>query len=150
MKLIFKKTFGVLTPIDEIGERFMARIRDGDMVTVEARRPRNIKRHNCWWAMCAFIAQHTSQLPTAEHASKYLLIRTGRCTWVRGKGGDVPIADSISFANMDNDAFEEMYSDALDLICVMLPHIKRDDVARVLAEFAGVGSLMSDHASAAE
>lgn len=142
MKLLFRKTFGVLMPVDEAGEKFMARIKNGDMVDVEIKRPRNIKLHNKWWAMCAYMAEHSSIFPNKDYASDWLLIKLGYCIWIPHMKGQMPIADSISFAAMDQTEFEQMYDKALDLVCAMLPHIERRDVAQVLAEFAGVGALM--------
>lgn len=142
MKLLFRKTFGVLMPVDEAGEKFMARIANGDVVDLEIKRPRNQKLHKKWWSMCAYMAENSGILPTKDHASDWLLIQLGYCTYICHMKGNVPIANSISFAAMDQTEFEQMYDKAMDLVCAMLPHIERRDVAQVLAEFAGVGALM--------
>ena len=133
---------GGLFPIDEAGERFVSRLAVGEIVPVDTKKPRNIRLHNKWWGMCSFMAEHSEHFPTSEHASKWMLVQLGYCTWIMHAKGDMPIADSISFANMDDETFSQMFDKACDLLCEIIPHVNDQNVRQVLAEFAGVGAMM--------
>ena len=147
MKRHFKKVPGGLIPAFDEDERWLAKKKTGALLELDIKEPRNQNLHRKWWALVNFLAEHSERFPTAEHASKYLLIQLGYCVWVenfRQRGlNQVPIADSISFANMDDDTFSAMYSKACDLLCEIIPHVTDQNVAQVLGDFAGVGALMA-------
>lgn len=141
MKLLMKQMYGGLFPIDETGERFIARLGRGEIVPVVSRKPRNLAMHYKFWALCAFIAQYSEAFPTARHAEQWLLIKTGYCTVVEGK----EIADSISFANMDQAEFDLMFNSVMDLVCQLIEFVDDQNVVQVLAEFAGVSGLLESN-----
>lgn len=144
MKRHFIKRPGGLVPAFDEDEQWLTRKKTGALLELDIREPRNGKLHRKWWSLCNYLAEHSERLPTAEHASKYLIIQLGYCVWISRprKGMSIPIADSISFAKMDDDTFSKLYSDACDLLCELIPHVTDKSVAQVLAEYAGVGWLM--------
>ena len=74
------------------------------------------------------------------------IIQLGYCVWIKDRRGQsTPVADSIAFANMDDDTFTGMYDRACDLLCEIIPHVTDANVAQVLAEFAGIGALMEQN-----
>ena len=149
MKRHFKRVIGGLVPAFPEDEQWLSRKKTGALLELDIREPRNGMLHRKWWALANYLAEHSSSFPTAEYASKYMLIRLGYCTWISGRGTplgvpracDVPIADSISFANMDDDTFSEMYGKACDLLCEIIPHVTDANVAQVLEGFAGIEGL---------
>ena len=148
MKRHFIKVPGGMRPAHDEDERWLSKKKTGAFLELEIREPRNGKLHRKWFALANYLAEHSDMLPTAEHASKWILIQIGFCTWVRTKralGGPalVPIADSISFASMDDDTFNGMYDKACDLLCEIIPICTDENVRQVLAEFAGVGAMMN-------
>ena len=145
MKRHFKKVVGGLVPAFQEDEIWLSKKKFGAFLELDIKEPRNGKLHRKWWALANFLAEHSDRFPTAEHASKYMLIKLGYCTLIAGRSDVplIPIADSISFASMDDDTFSEMYSKACDLLCEIIPHVTDKNVAQVLAEFAGVGVLMT-------
>ena len=158
MKRHFTKVRGGLVPAFDEDERWLSKKKTGALLELDIKKPRNGKLHRKWWALANYLAEHSDRFPTAEHASKWMLIQMGYCTRVWGgrvlASGlgelEIPIADSISFASMDDDTFSEMYSKACDLLCEIIPHVNDANVAQVLAEFAGVGALMSSQTQATE
>ena len=152
MKRHFKKVVGGLVPAFQEDEIWLSKKKPGALLELGIKEPRNGMLHRKWWALANYLAEHSDRFPTAEHASKYTLIELGYCTWVERKtrGLWYPIADSISFASMDDDTFSEMYGKACDLLCEIIPHVNDANVAQVLAEFAGVGALMSSQTQATE
>ena len=156
MKRHFKRVIGGLVPAFPEDEQWLSRKKVGALLELDIKEPRNGKLHRKWWALANYLAEHSGRFPTAEHASKWLLIRLGYCSVIRTNGWAsvhlerIPIADSISFASMDDDTFSEMYSKACDLLCEIIPHVNDANVAQVLAEFAGVGALMNFTSTATE
>ena len=146
MKRHFKKIPGALIPAFEEDEMWLARKKTGSLMELDIREPRNGKLHRKWWSLCNYLAEHSERFPTAEHASKWMLIQLGHYTKIRTSRGIERIADSISFANMDNDTFNGMYNMAMDLLCAIIPHVTDRNVAEVLAEYAGVGAMMGETA----
>lgn len=155
MKRHFKKIPGALVPAFEEDEMWLARKKTGALMELNIREPRNGKLHRKWWSLCNYLAEHSERFPTAEHASKWMLIELGYCTIIRAKRRyyglqehvavtETPIANSISFASMDDDTFSEMYGKACDLLCEIIPHVTDRNVAQVLAEYAGIGALMGE------
>lgn len=150
MKRHFIKVPGGLRPAFEEDEQWLAKKKTGALLEVDIREPRNGNLHKKWWSLCNYLSEHSDRFPTAEHASKYLLIQLGYCVWLPARRSsrasntipEIPIADSISFANMDDDTFSEMYGKACDLLCEIIPHVTDENVKRVLAEYAGIGSFM--------
>lgn len=139
----FIKHPGSLVPADADAEQWLTRKKVGALIEVEAVEPRNAKLLRKWWSLCSFLAEHGSQFPTAEHASKWILIQTGFCTEIRTRRGVERIADSISFANMTDDEFNVVYGKACDLLCEILPNVTDKTVRQVLAEYANVGWMES-------
>lgn len=141
-RLVFRKGAAMLRPIDAAGEKFMRRIEDGDLVTLEARVPRNIRLHNKYWALCAFLAHHSSKLRSAEEASDYLKIGAGHARRIETLIGPVYLPQSISFAKMDQQAFDAFW----DRVCAfvlqeLFPHLAQSDLEAELAEFVGAGAI---------
>lgn len=153
MKRHFKKVPGGLVPAFDEDEQWLSRKKTGALLELDIREPRNGALHRKWWALANYLAEHSDRFPTAEHASKYMLVRLDYCTWIEYRKrfldtagyvkARMPIADSISFASMDDDTFSEMYGKACDLLCEIIPHVTDENVKQVLAEFAGVGALMA-------
>ena len=142
MKRHFTKRPGCLAPMYDEDERWLSRIKSGDILEVDVKRPRNQGLHKKWWSLVNFLAEHSERLPTAEHASKYVLIRLGYCTWIEGIATqpNTPIADSISFASMDDDKFNAMYDKACDLLCEIVAHVTDENVRDVLLNYAGAAT----------
>jgi hypothetical protein len=143
MKRHFIKVPGGLRPAHDADERWLAKKKTGAFLELEIREPRNGALHRKWWALCNYLAEHHSGFPDSEKASKWMLKQLGYCTEIRTSRGVERIADSISWASMDDDTFSAMYSRACDLLCEIIPMCTDENVAQVLAEFAGVGSIFT-------
>src|ERR1043166_2381612 len=79
----------------------------GKVVHVEMKQPRNGKHHRLYWTLCTRIANAIGAEP--ETVSDVLKIRTGHCTTVMTKRGDLHLPKSISFAAMDQTAFNTFF-----------------------------------------
>lgn len=135
-QLIMRKTLGGLRPVDQVGLEILDRIPPGGEVRVEITRPRNLLHHRKWFALLQAIYPHQVLYPTMDS-----FIAAVKCALGYGEtvklpdGRTVIVPGSISFAKMDQAAFEQFYDRALDLITTrILPSIGRDDVSREVSE----------------
>jgi hypothetical protein len=93
----------------------LAKVPFGKSVRVEVRSPRNPAHHRLYWTLCQRIASAIGA--DAENVSDLLKIETGHCAIVRSKKyGDVRLPRSISFASMDQNAFNEFFEKCLVVI----------------------------------
>ena len=102
MKRHFIKCPGGLRPAYDEDERWLSRKKTGALLELDIKEPRNAKLHRKWWSLANYLAEHSERFPTAEHASKYLLIQLGYCTTIFVNSNltahnysNIPIADSI-------------------------------------------------------
>ncbi len=135
MKLIFRKVADMAAPTDERGLKAWRKLKEGDLFWVETSRQRNLQHHRKFWAMCNFLAEHSS-IENAEHIAGLLKLRTGHCDVVETAQGTERIPRSISFASMDQRAFEEFYEACLRVIVTdIMPGVRREDLKRELEAF---------------
>lgn len=129
---------GHLAPNDEHAFNYLKKIRAGDVVTCEIRRPRNIKFFRKWWALAhiAYDWWEPVELETKwenikpqkdfDRFRKDLTILAGHFDCFYRIDGSYKIeAKSLSFASMSEDEFEALYSKTIDVI---LEHIASKDM----------------------
>lgn len=93
----------------------MAKIPFGARIHVEAKRPRKSGHHRLYWGLCARIA--TAIDVKQENVSDILKIETGHCDVIRSKKyGEIRLPRSISFAQMDQTAFDEFFERCVRVI----------------------------------
>lgn len=133
-----------LVPRDEAGQDVLRKVPIGDTVSVDVTRPRNLRHHQKYWVLCEAIAKALPEghrFQTAEHVSAYLKAATGHADVLPMKdiacphcggittGNAVYIPGSISFAAMDQTAFNDFYDRCLQIIAKdILPGITADEL----------------------
>jgi len=138
------KKFKALYPVDDTGEEVVSRLGQGEIVTVEIKRPRNGRMHRLFWALASLTWEQIdhAEYPTAEDLVTHLKIVTGhydRCEIVfEGKHYPVLTPKSISFAAMDQTAFDAFF----DRCCIwilanVLPGVTREDLRDELERMTG-------------
>ena len=142
MKFFAVKKLNGLQPVDETGEAVMRKIKMGDVVTVEVRRPRNIALHRKLFAMLQIILQNQEHYRSIDELLEICKLRTGHVRVIQTRHGEVRLPMSISFGAMDNAEFADFYDRAcLWVITEVIPGLERHDldeaVAEQLREFAG-------------
>ena len=137
--LFFRRELGALRPADDNANRLLSKLKLGALVMVEIRRPRNAKHHRKWWVLVQLIADNLEGHYPAERISDLIKVRIGHVTRIRTMSGVTELPKSISFASMDQTAFEDFYDRAIAYICSdLLPGLDRDDLTReVLALLDG-------------
>lgn len=138
------KSLNSLRPADELGEAALRKIGHGEVVSIEVKRPRNIKHHRMFWALMGLVHDNIDQerYPTVEDLVAAIKIAAGLRTRIELPNGDIGfIPGSIAFHKMDQDEFSKFYDRVCDLIAKhFLPGVNTDDLRREVEIMIGVAA----------
>jgi hypothetical protein len=139
--LFFRRDLASLRAACPAAEEAMRKVGMGQIVEVEIKRPRNLLHHRKWWALLQIVADNMTGV-TAEQLNQVIKIRTGHVDVIKTKKGIIELPKSISFAAMDQTAFEAFFDKAVAFICSeIIPNLGRDEllaeVESILAGRAG-------------
>ena len=150
---LMKLPSGALAPADQAAAEAIERIRSGSIVSAKITQPLNVRFHRKFFAMVAYLydiwhetvepISHKGQevKPSRDRFRRDLIILSGRFDATYNVLGELRLeAKSISFASMDEIAFEELYSSVIDVALSkvlngrgMTPEKVRAAVDRILA-----------------
>jgi hypothetical protein len=122
VKIYLKRTFSGLIPDDEQSAEYVQKIKLGNVVSCEVKRPRNHAFHRKFFAMLSLTHNNQDQFPDTKLGREQMLswvkIHTGLVDYWKDplKGDWRASPRSISFSSMDDLAFAEFYDAAKDLI----------------------------------
>jgi hypothetical protein len=106
-----------LVPQDHAGAELLAKIPLGEDVAVKIMRDRSLPQHRLFWVVLRYVAE-ASEWETAEKLLVALKLRLGRYDLMKLPSGKVvPVPDSISFAAMAQDAFQQFMERSIAIIC---------------------------------
>lgn len=117
-----QKQDDVLMPFDAEAVDYVNRIKDGEILTCEVKRPRNPLYHNRAFACLHEMHDMIETELSFEHFRRFLIIKAGYFTTI-GKvsiNGDTQVAveaDSLSFESMSQDKFYQCFQDILQAFC---------------------------------
>src|SRR3990167_7591673 len=142
-RAIFVKHLQSLRPTDEASEELLRHIGQGELVSVEIKRPRHLGWHRRYFAMLQIVFANQSYYKSLDDLLDVCKLAVGHYRTVRTKQGDVRIPKSISFASMDQTEFEAFYDRACDWVSQeVIPGLQRHDldeeVRLQLEEIAGL------------
>lgn len=138
--IIMVKGYGTLIPTDKAGFEVLEKYHLGQEVKCKLTNPRNLGLHRKFFALLdvAFEAWEAPELEykgqpvqkNLERFRKDIIILCGHYTASVNFKGEVRLdAKSMSFANMGQDEFERLYSDAITVILQkVLTRYTREDL----------------------
>ena len=114
MRIQLVKNGGFLAPVDDDGLNALAKIPQGELVTVELTRPRNPRWHNMYWHLVGLLLDNSEGEygPTKEAVSDFLKIAVSHVT-------DDGKPRSISFQSMEQTEFEAFYASVCDVVATL-------------------------------
>ena len=143
MKLYLKKLpNGTLAPDDADSIAALQKIKIGQVVSGEFKRKRNYEFHKKYFALIDFAydqLEYDEQLITKEDFRKQIQMAAGyRREVVSVFTGDVRWESvSISFDNMDQDTFDDLYDKVCTVLTTyVLKNYTRNDIDNVMGEIA--------------
>ena len=135
MKLLLRNTLSGLQPLYPSDYDNKRKLKLGVDYECEIRNPRNIKFHRLFFALVNLGHENTDLDMPFETYRKYILMKAGYFKTYQTPKGVFYEADSISFASMEQDVFEEVYSRVLDVIIKEIGSTK-EEVIKQLMDFA--------------
>ena len=135
------KNLGKLQPIDDAGEEILRHVGQGEIVALELVRERNLQHHRKLFVLLSTIFENQSAYKSLDDLLDVAKLSVGHCKAIQTKEGLVKIPLSISFAAMDQDAFNAFYEKIVDwCVSTVIPGLSRRDldaeVEMQLLEFA--------------
>ncbi len=129
---------GKLSPVDMIGFEALDAVPKGTTLRVTWTRPRNPGHHRKFFALLDVVFQTQSKFATKDDLLDALKIALGHhMTWRVGSR-EILRPKSISFAAMDQTAFESFYDGAVAMILErLLPNTDRADLETRVHEILG-------------
>jgi hypothetical protein len=140
--LVQKQLGGTLKPVDASGETVLRKLKQGAIVSVEVKRPRNVKFHRMYWALVTLVWENMAgdRYPTPETLHNAFKVMAGIRTQITLPNGDVGfIPGSIAFHAMTEDEFSAFYDRISDLVAThFLPGVDKDDLRLEVANMIGL------------
>lgn len=143
-RFLAQKHLGSLRPADEAGEDALRKIGNGEVVSIELKRPRNIKHHRMFWALMTIVHSNMDEAryPTVEDLVAAVKIAAGLRTRIVLPNGDVGfIPGSIAFHKMDQSEFGAFYDKVCDLLAKhFLPGVTSEQLREEVEIMTGLRS----------
>ena len=134
MKIWLRNTISGLLPIYPSDWDEKKKLRLGEDYECEIKYPRNIGYHKRFFALLNLGWQNTKLDLPFEIYRKYIIMKAGFVKIYHTPKGALFEAESISFASMSQDRFEEVYSRCLDKIIEDIG-ITKEEVKKQLINF---------------
>ena len=134
---IFVKTGRGLVPASVWAEDWYAKIRIGEEVIVDPKKPRNPGNHRRFWALLTIIADNLDGVDSPWRALDVLCAVLGRGKWIEVPRATKPlfVRDSIAYANMDETEFGKLFEQCIHATIKYLVPADRRDLEEEIARF---------------
>jgi hypothetical protein len=134
MQLYCRNTLSGLVPLYPSDFDEKRKLKLGQDYEVIIKRPRNLGFHKKFFALLNIGFENTSLDMSLTAYRHYITIKAGFFTAYQTTKGIFYEPDSISFTNMDNDEFQEVYSRVLDRIIEDIGATK-EEIEKQLIDF---------------
>jgi hypothetical protein len=129
-RFVAQKHMNSLRPADDAGCEALRKLSNGDLVTVEIKKSRNIRHHRLFWALMTVVHDNMDheRYPSVEDLAAAIKIAAGHRTRIDLPSGEIGfIPGSIAFHKMDQIAFSAFYDRVCNLIAKhFLPGVDSD------------------------
>lgn len=111
---LYRRTLAGFVPFNDEAQDQFAKCKLGDVVELKPTRVRNGQFHRLFFAMLKLISDNSSPDITPEQALYLAKAGAGVGEWINTPGGkELFVPGSISFAQMDQPAFDEFVKAAI-------------------------------------
>ena len=110
---IYRRTLDGFAPASDDAALFFGKTKLGQLVTLDGKRPRNLGFHRLFFAMLRLISDNSNPHISEEQALYLAKAGAGCGTWLDTGKRELFVPDSISFAAMDQAAFDEFVKRAI-------------------------------------
>ena len=138
MELFCQNTEKGLLPLYPSDLEEKKKLKIGKVYKCNIKLARSYLFHKKFFALCQMGFENSKEkfikAPNLDIYRKYVIIRVGFVDLVQTPGGIIPFSQSISFENMDEAKFEEVYHGALDFIIADI-EASKEDIEKELGDF---------------
>ena len=132
MKIYCKKINGHLVPESEL------KIKEGEWVQVEIKKPRNIYFHRKYFAMLNIVLDNQTKYANVNDLLTEIKLRLGHYQeYIDHQGRLIYVPRSISFAAMDDLEFQKFYSKTIRAILANVVKIDPEELERQVNQIIG-------------
>jgi hypothetical protein len=140
MKINCRKLNGALVPVDEPDREALKKVKTGQTVTVEMKKPRNPHFHRKYFALLGLVFDNQEKYESFAYFLNEIKFRIGHVDQFIIDGKMVFQPRSISFAAMDDYAFADFYSKTIDVILKhFIPAWSADEIDRLVNQIVQFG-----------
>lgn len=134
--IVIKSPNGFLKPAYESDYEAFKKMPTNEMFEIEFTKGRNYKFHRKYFALLKLAFENQSDYRTLEDMRHDIIIVAGYYDEIVSKitGDIMKKAKSISFVNMDENEFSELYEKTKDVICQWLG-ISNEDVNNEIEQY---------------
>lgn len=116
-RFLARKELSGLSAVDTAGEEALRKLKFGDVVSVEVKKPRNGKHHRLYWALISKVWENQERYETPELLHTAIKLAAGHYDVLQmPSGAEYRIPKSTSFEDMDQVEFSAYYDRVCDLI----------------------------------
>lgn len=113
-RALFQRSFDGFRPMNDEAQDFMASCKFGEIVELKGTKVRNGKYHRLFFAMLKLISENSDPHISPKAALHFAKLATGTGDLVEDSRGEKHfVPGSISFAKMDQEAFEGFVAAAI-------------------------------------
>lgn len=145
MKITCCKHLGALRPADILGDEAFSKIKNGELVTVEIKRPRNLAHHRLYFALVRLVWDNIDhdRYPSVDDLHGAIKISVGLRTRIEMPDGTVAyMPGSIAWAKMDQDQFSAFFERVCDAVAKwFLPGVLSAELRREVEQMIGTQGL---------
>ena len=135
MEGLHKRTLSAWEPIDENAQKIFRSYKVGETACLGNTIKKNNKFHGRYFEILDFTFQHQDLTHAKKTFSSSVQIHAGFWHWITLiDGTKQKESDSISFENMDDLAFEELYNKVFD-VCLHMLGLKSEELEMELLKF---------------
>jgi hypothetical protein len=122
------RTVAGLEVHDDASKDALRKIKVGEVVKCDITKPRNLAHHKKFWALLNCVWECAGDWSSPQMILVELKVRLGHVhrVVIKETGEIVSVPKSISFASMDQNAFEDFYEKSLRELCKMAGGIEED------------------------
>jgi hypothetical protein len=133
--MLTRQLNGTFKPSYDSDKQQLSKIKVGKDVKCKITQPRNIKLHKKFFALIEMLYQNQETYINKDHLRKDLTVEAGEYDEYIDINGELKrVAKSISFANMSDDDFNELYGKFLDVSIIILG-CEKQDITENIAQF---------------
>lgn len=134
----WRRTLSGFEPADDQARSFWQKSKPGDIIELTGRRPRNLKHHRKYWILMQIVVDNSDDFDTPETVNYAVKAAMNRGKWIQPAKAKraLFIPESISFANMDQEAFDRFYTEAVNAITRhFLPGCTPEQIDDIIMQF---------------